>query len=170
MLRLRGIPRTIASALAAVLLVALLCGGSCTVAVCKEDCDPCIEQCVCSGTCANGIDYDYRTVHRLSSYSLATSADGEGALTRTFSDIVGLSLDRAQGPVPHAAGDYARFAEAVIDVNAWLLAPGGRAWTAEPVLSFDSAVVVPFHGEDETERLELLFDGGANLAEIHLDL
>jgi len=170
MLRVRGITRTIASALLAIFLVAGLAGSACVVAVCKEDCDPCIQQCHCSGTCANGLGYDYTTAHRLSSYRVATSSDAEGAVARTFSDIVGLSLDRAHGPVEHAASDYARFAEAVIDVNAWLLAPGGREWAAEPVLVFGSGVVVPFHGEDERERLELLFDGSANLAEIHLDL
>ena len=55
MLRVRGITRTIASALAAIFLVAGLNGSACVVAVCKEDCDPCVQQCKCSGSCANGL-------------------------------------------------------------------------------------------------------------------
>ena len=166
----RGATRRIASAFAATLIVAGLCGGSCTVAVCKEDCDPCIQQCVCSRHCSNNLVHDYTTAHRLASYRLVTTQDADGGVARTLADIVGLSLDRAHGPVAHTLADYTRFAEAVIDVNPWLLAPGGRTWTAEPVQVFDATVIVPFHGSAGTERLELLFDAHANLAEIHLAL
>jgi hypothetical protein len=86
---------------------------------------------------------------------------------QTFTDIVGLSLDLARGPVEHSAADYTRFAEAVIDVNAALLAPRGAKWTPEPVQLFQTAVVVPFRGESEAARLEFLFDRRGNLVEIH---
>lgn len=167
MLGVRSSWRVLAGTAAACLLVAGLCGGSCTVAVCKEDCDPCVQQCVCSGTCHNGLAYDYETVHRFSTYRrTATLAPGRET-TQAFTDIVGLSLDLAHGPVEHSAADYTRFAEAVIDVNSALLAPKGMKWTPGPVQLFQTAFVVPFRGENEAEQLEFLFDRRGNLVEIH---
>jgi hypothetical protein len=166
MLGIRSSWRILASASLAVLVVAGLCGGSCTVAVCKEDCDPCFEQCLCSDVCRNGLAYDYETVHRLSAYR-RTSMLAEDETLHTFTHIVGLSLDLAHGPVEHSAADYSRFAAAVIDVNAALLAPGGTNWTQDSVQILQTAVVVPFRGESEADRLEFLFDRRGNLVEIH---
>ncbi|MFN0006825.1 MAG: hypothetical protein ACKVXR_02865 [Planctomycetota bacterium] len=159
--------RVLASTVAACLLVAGLCGGSCTVVYCDEDCDPCVQQCQCSGRCRNGLAFDYETVHRFSTYRRTATIVPEGVATQTFTDIVGLSLDLAHGPVEHSAADYTRFAEAVIDVNSALLAPRGVTWTPEPVQLFQTAFVVPFHGDREGQQLEFLFDRRGNLVEIH---
>lgn len=166
MVDIGSISRTVASAVAAIFLVAGLSGSSCTVAYCSEDCDPCVKQCKCSGTCQNGLAFDFETVHRFSTYRLTASLDPEGEATRTFTDIVGLSLDFAHGPVDHSAADFTRFAEAVIEVNPWLLAPGGRMWTPEAVQVFQTAFVVPFRGQSALERLDFLFDRRGNLVEI----
>jgi len=167
MLGLESSWRVFASTVAACLLVAGLSGSSCTVAVCKEDCDPCVQQCVCSGTCHNGLAYDYETVHRFTTYRRAATLDADGVTSQEFTDIVGLSLDLAHGPVEHSAADYTRFAEAVIDVNSELLAPEGVRWTPEAVQLFQTAFVVPFRGESGAEQLEFLFDRRGNLVEIH---
>lgn len=167
MLGVRSTWEVVASTAGAILVVAGLCGSSCTVAVCKEDCDPCVQQCVCSGTCHNGLAYDYEIVHQFSTYRRTATIAAEGETTQAFTDIVGLSLDLAHGPVEHTAADYKRFAEAVIDVNSALLSPGGMKWTPEPVQIFETAFVVPFRGESGAEQLEFLFDRRGNLVEIH---
>jgi len=167
MIGLRSISKSVASAVAATLLVLGLCGGSCFVAYCSEDCDPCVAKCKCSTVCNNPQNLGFEGLHRLSAYRVSASFDPEGAYERTFTDIVGLSLDFAQGPVEHSAADHTRFAEGVIDVNAWLLAPGGTEWTAEPVQVFQTGFVVPFRGESPWERLDFLFDRRGNLVEIH---
>src|SRR5262245_12348991 len=161
------IPRVLVSALISTLLVAGLCGGSCFVAYCSEDCDPCVQQCKCHDHCQNGLSYDYETAHRLADYRLVVAREADGTVLRNFAEIVGLSLDFAHGPVEHTQADAARFAEAMIDVNPWLLAPGGRRWVAEPVQRFEESFVVPFRGEDAREGLEFLFDRRGGLVEIH---
>jgi len=163
----RSIFRVVARSVVVLLLVGGLCGDSCTVAVCKEDCDPCVQQCKCSGSCANGLAYDFGTVHRLTAYRLISEQGAQGETGRTLTEIVGLSLDFAHGPVEHSAADYTRFARSVIDVNERLLAPRGTQWIPEPVQMFQTAIVVPFRGAGAQESLEFLFDRRGNLVEIH---
>ena len=167
MLGIRSSWRVLASTAAAYFLVGGLSGSSCAVAVCSEDCDPCVSQCLCSHVCRNGLAYEYETVHRLSTFRRTATIADEDETTQMFTDIVGLSLDLAHGPVEHSAADYVRFARAVIDVNPALLVPGGVNWTPEPVQHFQTASVVPFHGEREGQQLEFLFDRRGNLVEIH---
>lgn len=156
----------IARGVFAILFVAFLNGSACVVAYCDEDCDPCVSDCKCSGSCDNDLVYDFGTVHRLSAYNLTSKDDPETERERTFSDIVGLSLDFAHGPVEHSAADCTRFARGVIDANDRLLAPEGRRWTPEPVEVFQTAFVVPFRGENARERLDFLLDRRGNLVEI----
>ena len=166
--------RSIASAVAAFLLVAGLSGGSCQISYCSEDCDPCVAQCKCRTTCHHGLAYDFETVHRLSTFRLAESIDSGGLRSRTISDIVGLSLELAGRPADpslRSPGDFTGFARAVIEVNPGLLAPRGESWTPEPAQVFQTALVVPFRGgstEDGLgESLDFLFDRRGNLVEIH---
>ena len=160
------IVRSIAVVVALFFTVGGLSGGSCTVAVCKEDCDPCIQQCKCS-TCQHGLAYDFGTVHRLTTFQLTEALDEEHEGDRSYSAIVGLSLDLAHGPREHSPAEIVRFARDVIEVNAGLLAPAGERWTPGPLEVFETSLVVPFRDERAGAALDVLFDRHANLIEIH---
>jgi hypothetical protein len=162
----------IATGIAAWFLVSGLCGAVCAVAVCVEDCDPCVSQCKCHHECKHGF-LDSQTAHRLSGYRLAITDDPRGGVVRTISEIVGLSLDLADGPRRHSAEDFARFAEGVIEFNGLLLQPRRGTWTPKAVEVFDTAVVVPFENASVSARregvettLEFLFDRRGNLIQI----
>ena len=155
----------VASILAAAFIVAGLCGSTCEVAVCVEDCDPCVSQCKCHTTCHHGL-LDSGTAHKLTSYRLSVVDDPQGGVVRTISEIVGLSLDLADGPRAHSPADFARFAEGVIELNGLLLQARGRTWEPGTVEVFDGSVVVPFLGAVGRESLTFLFDRRGNLVEI----
>ncbi len=153
-----GWGHAVASVLAAFLIVAGLCGSTCAVAVCVEDCDPCFNQCKCHTTCHHGL-LDTGTAHKLTGYILSVFDDSQGGVVRTISEIVGLSLDLADGPRAHSPADFERFAEGVIEFNGLVLQARGRTW--EP-----GAVVVPFASTGGEARLTFLFDRRGNLIEI----
>lgn len=167
----RSAGQAFASAVAAFFLACGLSGAVCAVAVCTESCDPCVtDQCKCNTHCNHGMT-DAVTSHRLTHYRLSipeahAGADGE-TVVRTISDIVGLSLDIADGPVEHTAPDFRRFAEGVIEVNGLVLEPRRGTWTPRSVEAFPDAVVVGFAGaSDPAASLDFLFDRRGNLLEI----
>jgi hypothetical protein len=158
--------RTIASAVASILLVAGLCGGSCQVSYCSEDCDPCVQQCRCHSSCQHGLGYDFESARRLGTYRLTDSVFEKGRRTRTYAEIAGLSLDLAYGPRSHAPDAYARFASEVLEVNTTILRPPAGAWVPGTPQVFESVLIVPFRDEEGTASLEMLFDRRGNLVEL----
>ncbi len=155
----------IAGAVAVFFLVSGLCGAVCEVSYCSEDCDPCVQQCKCRHNCNHGF-LDFETAHRLASYRLIVAADPQGGVVRTFSELVGLSLDFADGQREHAAGDFSRFARGVIEVNTDLIPTRSGPWTPDPVETFETAIVVPFHRDGTEDSLSFLFDRRGSLVEI----
>jgi hypothetical protein len=157
----------IATGIAAWFLVSGLCGSTCAVAVCVEDCDPCLPgaQCKCQHECHHGF-LDSQTAHKLPRYRLTITDDPRGGVVRTISDIVGLSLDLADGPREHSAEDFARFAEGVIEFNGLVLQSRERTWEPGMVQVFDESVVVPFAPTGGEASLTFLFDRRGNLLEI----
>jgi hypothetical protein len=165
-----------------------LASGTCTVVACYEDCDPCFQQCKCSGQCpefaqhAGGSDEPYR----IAAFESRVQPDGDGRTLRIFSAIIGPSLALARGPAAAGAdaGDaerreeLARFAARVLAVNRELFPtqPGAR-WVLDGVDLFASAGVVGFHQGSPTSAsddprpvhsngLQLLFDRRGSLVEV----
>jgi len=162
---MRKAGHAIASVLASSFLVAGLCGSSCAVAVCVEDCDPCLNQCLCHTQCNHSI-FDPMTTHKLSSYRLGVAEQRDGTILRTISEISGLSLDFADGLREHTSADFVRFAAGVIEFNGLLLQSRHGLWTPRAAETFDGAVVVPFASTENRASLTFLFDRAGNLVEI----
>jgi hypothetical protein len=113
------------------------------------------------------IALDAQTSHRLTYYRLSIAEPSRGSVARTISEIAGLSLDVADGPIEHTAADFRRFAEGVIEVNGLVLEPRRGSWTARSVEAFPDSVVVGFAGTvDPQSSLDFLFDRRGNLLEI----
>jgi hypothetical protein len=157
----------VASLLAAFFLVAGLCGAMCevAVAVCVENCDPCLSQCKCHHTCEHSL-LDSRTSHRLGSYRLLIVDQPDGGVVRQIVEISGLSLDLADGPRAHAAPDFERFAEGVIETNGLLLQARVRKWEPGMTQVIGESVVVPFQSGSSEASLTFLFDRRGNLIEV----
>jgi hypothetical protein len=165
----RSAGQAIATATAAWFLVCGFSGAVCAVVVCHENpsCDPCQNtNCKCQTECHHGA-LDAQTSHRLGHYRLSIAEPSAGMVARTMSEIAGLSLDVADGPIEHTAADFRRFAEGVIEVNGLVLQPMRGTWTARSVEAFPDAVVASFAGTaDEDSSLDFLFDRRGNLLEI----
>jgi hypothetical protein len=154
-------------------LVLLFSGGTCILVVCSEQCDPCaVSTCKCS-TCShhpNGFDAS----HRLDVFGTSVWIDRENHVTRIYSDILGLSLDRALGAGAHSENDMVRFALDVLAVNGerFRSNAGGGRWVLDDVQRFDGSSVVVLHETSASSRrtenptASFLFDVRGNLLEI----
>lgn len=159
-------------------LVSALCGATCQVSYCSDDCDPCLQTCPCHNrTCTAGLQMDFERAHRLAAWRLSGGIDSQGNEIRTYADILGLSVRRAYGLEELGTQDLRRFAEGVIQVNHDLLdTPRGLGgWVFDAVDVFETAEVVSFHHEVATTAgtrdvegsgLSFLFDPRGNLLEI----
>lgn len=158
------------SFLVALLAVGWLGGGSCTVAACYEDCDPCLSQCKCSNHCKL-TQASFQATHALTDF-LVIEHRSEGELAqRTFTEIVGLSVERAGGPAWPADEFVVRFVRGVLAVNPHHLALRDTppAFELDIVLRYETAVVLQFHQTGSPARENLitfLFDPRGNLVEI----
>ncbi len=165
----RSVGQAIATAVSAWFLVCGLTGAVCAVVVCHENpsCDPCVtSNCKCETECHHGA-LDAQASHRLTHYRLSIAEPSTGTVARTISEIAGLSLDVADGPIEHAAADFRRFAEGVIEVNGLVLEPRRGTWTPRSVEAFPDAIVVGFTGTiARSSSLDFLFDRRGNLLEI----
>lgn len=135
-------PRRALAALGALLLIPLLCGGSCSVAAryCSDDCDPCWESCGCS---------DVPCTHPLSAGGLPL--DGEpaaielredGTLVRTIGPLVGWSAAASARGRGFERPDLVRYADALVRSNPSLFGEA-RGWALAPLESLrDGHLVV----------------------------
>jgi hypothetical protein len=148
----------------------LLSSGSCVVVACSEDCDPCVSQCKCSNKCHDGTSQSQQALHLLDRYRLEERVDGLRRSVRAFTEIEGLSVQRAHGPAIPAEGDFARFAQGVLVVNArsFALSSGPRAWILDSAEMYETAAVVTFHQDTPSASncVAFLFDRRGNLLEI----
>jgi hypothetical protein len=160
------------SHLAPPLLAGWLASGSCIYVGCYEDCDPCYQECVCKKTCEHALAAE-------SAYGIATAEarverDSAGRSVRTLSGIVGPSLELVRGPGPHDAAEVARFARAVLEVNAERVpCRAGSEWALEALERFEAAWVahyraVPRWGArlEVSNTVSMLFDGDGRLVEL----
>ena|SRR5258705_1508004 len=152
----------VAGVLASSFLVAGFSGSTCIAVVCVEDCDPCLHQCLCH-TCPHGSG-NPQTTHKFTDYRLAVAQQPDGTVVRTISEIVGLSLDFADGPRAHGSADFERFAEGVIEFNGLVLQSRRGEWAPRGVEVFDASVVADFSRPGAS--LSFLFDRRGNLVEI----
>lgn len=159
-------------------LVSALCGATCQASFCTEDCDPCVQTCICHDRpCGSGSALAFEPAHRLVAWRLSAGLDTGGGEVRTISEILAPSIRRAYGVEEFGESDLRRFAEGAIDVNDVLLAPPRNVgwWTFDSVDVFETAVVVSFHHRVSTPHgvrdvegsgLSFLFDRAGNLIEI----
>jgi hypothetical protein len=157
--------QAVATTIAGFFVVASLCGSTCVVGICVEHgCDPCLQNCKCS-VCPHQHQSSSES-HKLTRYRFSVFDDPQGGVVRRMSEIVGLSLDFADGPRPHTPADFERFAEGVIEFNGLVLQSRERTWEPGMVQVFDESVVVPFAPTSGEASLTFLFDRGGNLLEI----
>jgi hypothetical protein len=146
-------------------------GGSCVASFCSEDCDPCLSSnCKCNTVCQHS-HATFQATHALEHFELVEHAGLRGATQRTFSEILGLSVERAGGPAWPGDDDVVRFARGVIEVNPTQLARPNAvvAFDLDDVSRYETAIVVQMHqvAEHENEnQLSFLFDPRGNLIEI----
>lgn len=144
-------------------------GGSCQVSYCSENCDPCLQQCVCNTVCQH-THATFEATHALTQFTLVEHS-ADGSTQRTFSEILGLSVERAGGAPWPEDDDVVRFARGVAAVNPAQLARRGASMQFEldSVLRYETAIVVQMHQALEPGRenqLSLLFDPRGDLIEI----
>jgi hypothetical protein len=145
-------------------------GSSCVAVYCSEDCDPCISQCKCSNVC-NHTHATFQATHALTDFFVVEHpSDGKRA-QRTFTEIVGLSVERAGGPAWPADEFVIRFARGVLAVNPQHLAlrDAPPEFALDSVLRYETATVLMFHQSSLPDRENLitfLFDPRGNLVEI----
>jgi hypothetical protein len=151
-----------------------LCGDSCSVSYCKEDCDPCLQHCLCSNVC-NHTHATFQATHALTEFNLTEHASGEKLMQRTFNELMGLSVERAGGPPWPPDDDVVRFARGVLAVNPSHLTrrDGSLDFVLDSVLRYETAIVVQLHqvaqpGHDNL--VSFLFDPRGNLIEIDQSL
>ncbi len=157
-------------------LAGWLASGSCYVAGCYEDCDPCLQQCRCTSQCTHGLAGPDGL--RIVAFESRVEADGEGRSRRVLRNVLGPALDLAAGPGPHGAEDLARFARGILAANPEFFPtrPDAR-WVLDAVELFETAGVVSFHHDSapsasdgfrsrHTNSVSLLFDRRGRLVEV----
>lgn len=157
------------TSLAAALAIGWLGGGTCHISYCDEDCDPCVQKCRCRTSVCYQSAAAYQATHALVVFDRRDEASRDGAVQSVFTDIVGLSVQRAGGPAAPGIEDVVRFARGVLLVNEALF----RRSAAELMLLHtercESGTLAQFQREHEgraTDLVTFLFDPRGNLAEI----
>ncbi len=154
-----------------------LASGSCSVAGCYEDCDPCYQQCQCKTVCHNPAAGQ----HGLTIVARATRSalDRDGRFVRVFDVALGPAielaadgLDSARGARP-ASDRIAAFALRLLDANAGLFAAAAAsAWDLAAVHAFPTRTAVQFerrvrpYERARANSVTFLFDDFGRLLEV----
>jgi hypothetical protein len=157
------------TSLVAAVAIGWLSSGSCFVSYCSEDCDPCLQQCKCKSSVCHQSGAAFQATHALVTFERADEAGKDGALQRVFSDIAGLSVQRAGGPAVPAAEDVVRFARGVLLVNAALFRRDAAEFTLLQAERCESGTLAQFqreHGGRATDLVTFFFDARGNLQQI----
>lgn len=161
-----------ASSLATIALAGWLASGSCTVAACYEECDPCFQACKCSSICHNLVAGE-QGLRIVAHESRVLVADDE-QFARSLGVVVGPSLEFASGadPKPVDPRRLADFARRILDVNAALFTSQREpVWTLVDAQAFPEQSVLHFALEPESfaprraNSVSLLFDARGRLLE-----
>ena len=166
----RRIGTTLATWIAVVGATVWLGGGSCQVSYCKEDCDPCLHQCVCNTVCEH-THASFQLTHALREFLLTEHSASDDMTQRTFSELIGLSVEGSHGPAWPGDGDLVTFARGVLAVNPAYLArrDSPLQFDLDSVSRYETATVVQMHQATEgghENQISFLFDPRGNLIEI----
>jgi len=165
----------IGAAVGVPLLAGWLASGSCTLAACYEECDPCFQACKCSSNCQNPLAGEGG--FRIAEAETRVAVDGEGRTWRTYRAIVGPEL-RCDEPAEACDEQrVAEFAWRVLAVNAPLFtAVREPVWLLDAVTPLGVGVAVQFHlaparkdsdgAKAPVHSLTLLLDPRGRLVEI----
>lgn len=150
-----------------------LSSGSCTVAACYEDCDPCFQACKCTRVCENPVAGEQGL--RIVAHEPRVLERTGGRFVRVLDVVVGPALaplHADEGPEAAEPARLAEFARSVLDVNADLFtAVAAPLWRLEAVESFPDRTAVLFAlepGHFEARRantVSLYFDAHGRLLE-----
>lgn len=163
---LRARTARVASSLATVAFAGWLSSGSCTVAACYEDCDPCFQACKCSNVCqhpvlaGSGLDIVEHTSRIVES--------SRGRFVREIQVVVGPTLEFAEEQDSMRVADFAR---RVLDANADLFtSERAPKWALVGIHAFRDSIAVAFELEPPTPRgsnsVTLSFDAHGRLLEV----
>ncbi len=158
--------------------VGWLASGSCVVAGCYEDCDPCFQACQCTSTCQNPLVGEGG--HAIVVHTARISTNEGGSFVRTLEIQVGPSLEfvadeHAPGTAHIAPGTahIAQFARQVLLVNSALFsAEPDPKWDLDAVHAFPTHTAVQFvhdagpYGLRRANSVTLLFDDAGRLLEV----
>jgi hypothetical protein len=164
--------RQLLTSLVAAVAIGWLGGGTCFVSYCSEDCDACIQQCKCKTSTCNQSGAAFQATHALVAFERSDEAGSDGALQRVFTDIVGLSVQRAGGPAVPGAEDVVRFARGVLLVNEALFRRNAAEFTLLHTERCESGTLAQFQREHDgraTDLVTFYFDPRGNLVEIAHD-
>lgn len=159
------------TSLVAAFAIGWLAGGSCVVATCFEDCDPCIQQCKCKTSKCSTTQAAYQATHALIAFE-HTETTSPNAHQRTFTNIAGLSVQRAGGPAQPGTDDVVRFARGVLLVNRPLFRLDPNELTLLQALHCESGTLAQFqrgHEDRATDLITFFFDPRGNLMQITHD-
>jgi len=160
----------LATALAALCAMGWLGGGSCHVSYCSEDCDPCFEHCACNTICSHS-HATFQATHALTDYFLVEHPVSNGMVQRTFTEIAGLSIERAGGPAWPGDEHVLAFTRGLLAVNPSHLARRDAPveFVLDSLFRYETAIVAQFHQDVPPGRENLvtfLLDPRGNLIEI----
>jgi hypothetical protein len=164
-----ALPR-LATAILAASAAGWLASGSCVVAGCYEDCDPCFQACKCRTVCQHPVVGEHGLV--IVEHTSRVLAD-EARFVRLIDVVIGPSLEFAPAVRNEGATGIADFARGVLDVNAELFtAERDPAWTLAAVETFPAHTTVQFahdpgpYGSRSANSVTFLFDGVGRLLEV----
>jgi hypothetical protein len=154
-------------ALAPLAGVGWLAGGSCVVAACYEECDPCFQACKCHKVCQNPVAGEPGL--RIAAYDARVLPDSGGRFVRVVRVAVGPSLEFVPDADPDRLPDFAR---RILDVNSDLFTSRrDPVWHLDAVQSFPECSVLQFALVPErcaapsSNSVSLLFDARGRLLE-----
>lgn len=159
------------TALLAAVGVGLLASGSCVVAGCYEDCDPCFQACKCSSTCQNPLVGE--NGHAIVEHTTRIALNDAAGFVRTLEVQVGPSLEFVDADQAHGTEEIAQFARQILHVNGALFsAEPDPKWDLAAVHAFPTHTAVQFahdagpYGLRRANSVTLLFDDVGRLLEV----
>jgi len=148
------------------LAVGWLAGGSCTLAACYEECDPCYQSCKCSSVCQNLVAGENGLT--IVAHTSRIVESSRARFVRQFQVLVGPTLELVTETDTTRLVD---FAGRVLDVNAILFtAEREPRWSLAAVHAFRDSTAVSFELGSDTPRrsnsVTLSFDATGRLLEL----
>lgn len=157
--------------LVAAVAIGWLGGGTCHASYCVEECDPCLQQCLCQKTC-HQTSAAFQAAHALVAFEVVDEAGDEGAHQRNYTEIRGIAVRRAgQVSIPEM-DECVRCARGVLLVNARLFRRDASEFTLRQAERCASGTLLHFqreHADRVTDLVTFFFDPIGNLMQIAHD-